>query len=485
MAIRRVEMAVLVGVLLVAVVGAGLVLGHGNALSWDESVYAVAARGMVTDSPVSGVMVYRPPGLPVLGTIAIITGFSDAALRAVAVGLGLAALLASWLLGRVVFGARVAMLGVIATLSARVVLDQLPLFHNDLASAGTLLLIMALLWHEFEVRPEPGRALLLVAPLAAAAFYLRYGIMAGLLAIALGAAILWPKVLWHRRGLVAAVAILTLVLVSPHIAEAMTATGRPWGILTMAAAQVNTSNPGEAAATYLRWLPSELAGRFAVVFVIAGVLLTIAVAIRSMVRRSAGPLGRRVAWLAIPAAAAAMSTISVSHAEARYVVFSTILVVLLGAKAIDLLFDWLLATVPVAQGARRALPTVAAVLVIAVAALTIGLTVRAETRGAPTGRWLRQPSEAIAAATERPCVVVTTMYPIVAWYSGCATVKPASTTPETLFSASAAEYWIMITSVDAERAADGMDAFRSLVTEPPFASTDQGRKYGRAYRAEP
>lgn len=485
MAIRRLEMAVLVGVLLVAAVGAGLVIGHGNAMSWDESVYAVAARGMVTDAPVSGVMVYRPPGLPVLGTIAIVTGFNDAALRAVAVGLGLAALLAAWLLGRVVFGARVAMLGVIATLSARVVLDQLPLFHNDLASAGPLLLIMALLWHEFEVRPEPGRALLLVAPLAAAAFYLRYGVMAGLLAIAFGAALLWPRVLWCRRGLVAAVAILTLVLVSPHIAEAMTATGRPWGILTMAAAQVNTSNPGETAATYLRWLPGELAGRFAVVFVIAGVLLTIAVAIRSMVRRSAGPLGRRVAWLAIPAAAAALSTISVSHAEARYVVFSTILVVLLGAKAIDLLFDWLLASVPVAQGARRAPPTVAAVLVIAVAALTIGLTVRAETRGAPTGRWLRQPSEAIAAATERPCIVVTTVVPIVAWYSGCTTVKPAGTTPETLFLESAADYWVMITSVDAKRAADGMDAFRSLVTEPPFASTDQGGNYGRAYRAEP
>ncbi|HET9851258.1 MAG TPA: glycosyltransferase family 39 protein [Candidatus Limnocylindrales bacterium] len=483
----RVEPAI-VGSALLALGGAGAVIVlHGAALGWDESVYAVAARALLTGEVTTSVVaLYRPPGLPALGTLAAITGFEDGALRGITLVLGVAAIAAAWFLGRATFGPRAAFTALVVGGSASVVLRELPLFHNDLASSGVLLLLMALLWHELEVRGQPGLALLLAGPLAAAAFYLRYGTLAGLVGIALVAAILWWRVLWRSRELVLATVGLALVLVLPHFLWAISVTGSPLGIVTLSANQVDTSNPLEALRIYARLLPSQLGGPVAAVFAVAGAALAAVVGVRQLVTGRAGSTGRGVAWLAMPALLAAAGTIAVSHAEARYVIFPLLLLVLLGAEALWLAFDAVVARLAPIRRAGAVPSALVNVALVLIAGSTIGSLVLRVLRQEPAGRWVSEPAMAVARASDGSCAIAASMYPIVAWYSGCMTMNLVRITPDDLFRSGAAEHWVMLSSEDASRASpDRREAFAALTAEPPVASREQGPNWSRAYRLSP
>ena len=483
---RRLEPAI-VGAVLLALGGAGaLIVLHGAAFGWDESVYAVAARALLTGEWTTNVVQpYRPPGLPVLGTVAAITGFQDIALRGITVVLGVAALAAAWFLGRSVFGQRAAFAGLVVGASASVVLRELPLFHNDLASSGALLLLMALLWHELEEREEPGRALLLAGPLAAAAFYLRYGSLAGIVAIGLTATILWWRVLWRRRALTLATVGLALALALPHLIWAFARTGRPWGIVTMAADQVNTSNPLDALLTYGRLLPAQLGGPIAAAFAVAGAALVLGIGVRRLVGPGRVRMGRGVAWLTMPALLAASSTVAVSHAEARYMIFPLLLMVLVGAQALSIGLSAVVARLGPARGGRAA-PVIAGLVLVLVAGATIASVVRRVVRQEPAGRWLSVPALAIGRASDGSCAIAASVYPIVAWYSGCRTINIADTTPDDLFRLDVAERWVILSSEDETRASPNRRAaFEALVADPPVASVEQGPNWSRAYRVDP
>ncbi len=483
---RRRELIPFALLLLLAAAAGVLVIREGTALGWDEAVYAIASRNLVTPHPAAVVVQpFRPPGLPVVATAAAVAGFADSALRLVSLALGLASLMAAWLLARVVFGPRAALMGLAACIASAVVLRELPLFHNDIASTGILLLLMALLWHQLQVRPAPGRMLLLAAPLAAGGFYLRYGVLAALIGIALGAIVLWWRSMWARKRLVLGTIGLTFLLVLPHLVWATIETGRPWGIVLWAADQVNTSSPLESLVSYLTWVPTTIAGPLTAVFVVAGGMLVVVVAARSILGRPLAGLGRPVTWLAVPGLVAAAGTISVSHAEARYVVFSMVLATILGAEALGRAFDRVLGAVPGGR-VRGVSPVVLGGLGLAAAVLLmVGVSVYHGVRGQPGGRWYKEPALAIAAATDHPCVVATTLQPMVGWYSGCRPVPLSAVTPGALLDEPAAAHWVLLTSADAVRASKELrDAFDAFVREPPFAEQVAGSNYARAYRVD-
>ncbi len=483
---RRLELVFLAILLLLAAAAGVLVILEGAAFGWDESVYAIASRNLVAPHPAATVvMPFRPPGLPMLATVAAVAGFADPALRLVTLTLGLASLLAAWLLARLMFGPRVAIMSLAACIASALVLEELPLFHNDIASTGILLLLMALLWHQFQVRPAPGRMLLLAAPLAAGGFYLRFGILAALIGIALAATILWWRSLWARKLLVLGTIGLTVLLVLPHLVWATIETGRPWGIVVWAADQVNTSSPLESLVSYLAWVPTTIAGPVAAIFVVAGGMLVMVVAVRGVLGRPLAGLGRPVAWLAIPGLVAAAGTISVSHAEARYVMFSMVLATILGAEALGRAFDRVFGAVPGGRIRGVSPVLVGGVGLAAAVLLMVGVSVYHGVRGQPSGRWYKEPALAIAAASESPCVVATTLWPMVGWYSGCRPVSLGATTPQALLDEPAAAHWVLITSADAARASEERrDAFGAFLTEPPFAERVVGSAYGRAYRID-
>ena len=190
-------------------------------------------------------------------------------------------------------------------------------------------------------------------------------------------------------------------------------------------------------------------------------------------------------WLALPALVAAAGTIAVSHAEARYLLFSMVLATLIGAEAIGRGFDLLTEWSP-AMRRQGTAPAGAAGLALGTAVVVIlGVQVW-RVRGDANGRWIADPARAIAMAADRPCVVATSIPPVVGWYSGCRAVTLEGTTPERLLAMQFASHWVVVTSADADRASHEARArFQALLRHQPIAQWEQGSAYGRAYQVDP
>jgi 4-amino-4-deoxy-L-arabinose transferase-like glycosyltransferase len=262
------------GFFVVAVLGAvfaasGFVILRGAQLSWDEAVYASKARSLATAIPASHWLLYRPPGLPYLGLLAAPFGFSEASLRLVAAAAGVGALAAAWALARELWGALAGVLTVLVLAAAPLVLREIAGFRNDLLSLTPLLLLLLLLWRQLERRDAPNLLLLAAGPLAAATFYLRFGLLPVLGGVAVAALLLWGGRLWQYRRLAGATLLITLALFLPHVLEAVSRTGSPLGIVRAAVAVTDTTGPITSAVTYLRWLPFRIAGPLGIGFVIA------------------------------------------------------------------------------------------------------------------------------------------------------------------------------------------------------------------------
>ena len=208
-------------------------------------------------------------------------------------------------------------------------------------SAGLLLALMLLVWFEFERRPEPSRLLIAAAPLAALAFYIRYGSILPIGGIGIAAVVLWHRSMLRNKGLVGLTVAFAALLFAPHVLEAISRTGSPLGIITSAGEQVDTSEPIATAARYLGWLPAQLAHRLGFVVMLAGVVHAAIVAIDAIRRRELGPAARRYLWLFVPAGVTTVGLILQSHPEQRYVLFPILLAIIAGAGAISAAVAWL------------------------------------------------------------------------------------------------------------------------------------------------
>jgi len=338
---RTIEVAAVIGVLVVVAIGAVWLLGQAIPLGWDESVYASKSRSLFTDSPSSTWAIYRAPGLPVVGLLGGALGFTDANLRAVAAVLNLGALTMAWALARTLWGPLAAIVALLTIVGSPVVIAEIALFHTDLPSAGLLLGLMLLVWHEFERRAEPSRLLIAAAPLAALAFYIRYGSILPIGGIGMAAVVLWHRSMLRNKGLVGLTVALAALLFAPHVLEAISRTGSPLGIITSAGEQVDTSEPIATAARYLGWLPAQLAHRLGFAVMLTGVVHGAMVAIDAIRRRELGPVARRYLWLFVPAGVTTAGLILRSHPEERYVLFPVVLVIIAGGGAISAAVAWL------------------------------------------------------------------------------------------------------------------------------------------------
>ncbi len=200
----QIEVVALGAILVAVAIAAAWLIGQATPLGWDEAVYASRSRSLLTDAPSSTWAIYRAPGLPVVGLIGGAFGFTDANLRAVALAMSLGSLAMAWAFARTLWGPLAAIIALLTIVGSPVVIAELVLFHTDLPAAGLLLALMLLVWHEFERRPEPGRLLLVAAPLAALAFYVRYGSILPIGGIAIAAVLLWHRAMLRNPRLVGA-----------------------------------------------------------------------------------------------------------------------------------------------------------------------------------------------------------------------------------------------------------------------------------------
>ena len=433
------------------------------ALGWDEAVYATKARALVSQMPASSWAIYRPPGLPVVGTLAALGGFSDTAVHLVSLGLGVAALGALWALGALMYGARVALLALIGASSAPVVISELPRFHNDLASAGLLLALMAWLWYQLEIRPAPNPGLLLAGPLAAAAFYLRYGTLAALVGIAVATVILWRSTLWRSRGLVAGTAAIAIALATPHLVVSARELSDPFGIVRLAADQVDTSDAVSSMRVYLRSLPRTLAGWLGVAYLACGAVFVLRVALQWRSHKERG-----IVWLALPAVLTAVPLVVISHAEARYLLFPLLLGLLVGAVAMTRIASRLAEIAPRLTG-RWVAPAAWAILFLAAATLLVRQAA-VEVRDASRTSWLAEAGDWIRRDAAGPCTVTATVGPVMAWYSGCgATIMMTGDAPAFPLAEWPGPAYVVFTTIDSQRkSTETVERYRQLVHPPPL-----------------
>jgi 4-amino-4-deoxy-L-arabinose transferase-like glycosyltransferase len=413
----------LLPVLLVAF-AATAVLGMAQAapFGWDESVYGLLARHWVEGTPASGWDIHRPPALSALGVLPVLLGGQDWQLRAVGLAFGVGLVAATWFTARSMGGPRAGLLAAAVVAGSTPIAVDAGLFLNDIPAAATLVLGVAVLWWAVE-RPGPvAWGLLWLAPIAAAAFYLRYGAAVPIAGLALAAFLAWPVRLAAAWPKVLATAALLAVLLVPHLAFSLAQTGSPLGILLTGQAAAGPSAtgpsaPGDGLLEYLDAFPAPLAGLLPAAFMVLGLggwshRLVAAVAHRSMSRRT------RALTLLVVAAVFQVVVLGLTiHAEPRYVYLAVVLLVIGGSLVLT-------------DAARARGRLGAAVLAVAGLAAAVALAVNLaavplEMRDrAHDGGWERETARRIAEeAPGGDCGVVVYTVPQTSWYSRCGAVN--------------------------------------------------------------
>ncbi|MET9019415.1 hypothetical protein ABZV93_05500 [Actinopolymorpha sp. NPDC004070] len=407
-------------------------LGH------DEAVYAAKARSWLTGAPSAQWGDHRAPGLPALGYAALAVHESVASVRVVGLLLALLAFgLFCWI-GIGLLGPARGVVVALLVLSGPGFVRRVPEFLTDVGTAGLLAgaaycLVRAQEGNTVPVRRTGSqraggrdRWLPAAAGFALGAFYLRYGAVAGVLALALAAAVAWGPRAWlaRWRGLLGVAAVLAVGL-APHLVTAERRTGSPFGMVRASADAGHSEGLG-GLLTYVRMFPVKLAGPWGGVVMAAG-LFAGALAAWRLARRRPRPEDRRTVFAVLAAVTLVVSIGLAAHGEPRFVFMSVFWLTLAGVAALaewarararlllGVLAAGAVATMPVtgllvARGPLRDVTSERESLVAAAAALA------AESGGA-----LGDSAGSIGSGAR--CVVVTGYQPEVGWYSGCATAS--------------------------------------------------------------
>ena len=462
-------MVAIVGILVVVAIAAAWQIAQEIPLGWDEAVYASRSRSLVNDLATSTWRIHRAPGLPIVGLLGGVFGFTDANLRAVVVLLNLGSLTMAWVFARALWGSLAGLVALVTIVGSPVVVTEIALFHTDLPAAGLLFALMLVVWNEFERRPEPGWLLLAAAPLAALAFYIRFGSILPIGGIGLATAVLWHRSVVHNTRLVGATIVLAAFLFTPHVVDALSRTGSPLGIITSAIEQADTSWPLATAFRYLWWLPVRLAHLLGSAVVLVGVVRA-AIVLRGVIRgRELTPVARRYLWLFIPAGVTTVGLILRSHPEPRYVLFPVVLAIIAGASGAAAAGTAWLRRRPRLAGRRHGLDeaTIGALLLIGVVAGSVaaGRLVALQRLG-DESRWLLDVGRAVDADRDGPCAAVTSVAPIIEWYSRCAATQFGSGVASLEAGSSAVPVYVVFTDIDVRRVSPGtIKQYRVLVQD--------------------
>ncbi|MEU8780849.1 glycosyltransferase [Streptomyces sp. NPDC048637] len=384
----------------------------------EEAVYANKARSWQDGTPDAGWGVYRPVGLPALGRIALALHGDVGALRATTLVLALFTLSVTYLVASHWTTPRQGVVTMLLLLSGLGFLRRVPEFLNDIGSTGLLLIVVLLLIRAQE--KAESRALLVVPFVILAAFYLRYGVVGNLLAIAVAAVLVYGPRAWltHGRHLIVAGTTLLAGLV-PHFLYALHVTGSPLGVILSATEQAERDFIGDGLIYYLAIFPYRLAGDLGAVVMTAGLVVTW-LALRRIRRARQEHRGtplrddRRRAFLGTASLFIFVVLGIATDGEPRFVYLPVILLTTLGVQYIaEMTTRW----------APQALLAIASL-----AGITIFGTTQVVAHGAMPGPTSLSHSTVPVArqlSSKGPCLLVTGYEPEVGWYSGCDAVTYA------------------------------------------------------------
>ena len=336
--------------LLVWIANAAILWLSAAPLGHDEAQYALAARDLLAGEEPR--WFYVSSGMSALSAIGVVSGDGEVAARLPAFVLGIGFVLAAGGLAWRVYGAATAA-GVVAVLAGmRSVMRLSAELLSDLPATAFLLAGTAVIVAEIarasgeEAADRPLRwRVVLAAPLLAAALYLRYASCVPIAILGAAVLVVGARPIARRPAPIAATAALFLALLVPHARAALDATGSPLGILLASKDVPYRTWLGEGLATYATSNPVTYYGLLAAPILLAG----LAAVARARDRRTV------LLWLVAVADIVAIGL--VSHAQARYILFGTTLLVVLG---VDVLRRWIAARPP---RARRVLGAAAAVAI--------------------------------------------------------------------------------------------------------------------------
>jgi 4-amino-4-deoxy-L-arabinose transferase-like glycosyltransferase len=462
-------------------------IGADGPFGWDESVYAVRARSWVhPESLSSGWADIRPPLLPLIGTLPMLAGAEEWQFRLIGLISGVGLVLGAWWLARGIAGPIAGVLTAGAVYVAPYAQRESALFLTDVPAAALLVWAMGLLWRELELKPRPGRGLVLAATLGAVAFFMRYGSTTALAPMAITSlALWWRRILTYRRVAVAAAAVLAAAVIL-HLIHSTVAMGSPLSILRAAREVVSPDRRGNLPIDeYQAYLPAILGGVLGFYLLAAGVGALGFRLADAALRGEIGRSTRAALFLVVTGTGHVLLLVSgVGHAEPRFFLFSTVLFIVAGSAVV--------------AGLVRTLPSHARPLALVIALLAV-VAVRSDgmeqalTRAGGTNGYYR-PFEILGTeirdASPDRCGVVTESESLISWYSGCDAItfgRPR--TPDRQDFLRADDRWLVVYFRDDAPLLDPdlMAAYMADVVGPPLEVLDPrtGDLFARAWRFAP
>ncbi|HEY5920343.1 MAG TPA: glycosyltransferase family 39 protein, partial [Kofleriaceae bacterium] len=229
----RLAKLIFIGGIAVWIINAALHCGSGVTLGHDEARYASDTRELLDGRDKR--YIYVPSGMNGIALPGVLAGGDERALRVLPMLAGLLFLFAAWRFARRAVGEDAAYwtVGVLAGTHSIVQFNAQLL--SDLPSTGCMLAALAILIAELTRDGGPRYRLLAVAPLLAAAFYIRYGscltiVLIGLAAIGFGA-----RAIAQRPLLVIVTGLVFIALLVPHLLDSIDQTGSALGIMRASA----------------------------------------------------------------------------------------------------------------------------------------------------------------------------------------------------------------------------------------------------------
>lgn len=311
-------------------------------LGADESVYLTKARSWFSDLPADQWGIYRPIMMPVYGYFVLHFGNSESIVRIFGIVFAALCPVSIFLLFRKAANLLVGVAAGVLVVSSSLFLEQAPQFLDDIPAA-TLLFLALYCILAFYRSNGTSSVIYVAVPLAALAFYSRYGAIVPIAIIVLASLlILFPifkrsfEMDVYKLGVAA---LLSVVFFAPHFMFSLSATHNVLGVLSIAGEAAHRAYIGEGLVQYIQWLPAQIGGWPLGIFAIFGVFVTVVYAVDPQ-RRERGP---QLLWLGTIGILSFVITGALVHAEARYVFFSMALLAGVGiAGARDMIARYFL-----------------------------------------------------------------------------------------------------------------------------------------------
>jgi Dolichyl-phosphate-mannose-protein mannosyltransferase len=424
----RADLVLFAGALLVLAVVLARQIAVAAPFGHDEAIYAGGGRELIAGTDASGYRLHRSIGMKVVAAAGLLIEHpGEWAPRALVLLAGLGFLIAYRAVGARALGRWPAAWAAAAMVTSFGFQRRGAEILSDVPSLLLLMLVVLVILREVGGRAEGGRPgpwLLAIAPIAAAAFYLRYGLAGSLVAVGLAAAsVWWRPLVAGRRAALATLALFALLLL-PHVVHSVRETGSPVGILMVSGDAAHRDYLGQGLVQFPLALALEGGPLLAALVVLGAVHGARVLRRLRLQRRHARPSteDRMIAFLWLASALQIFVTGLLAHAEFRYFFFGVAGLALVGAAAAC---RW-------AEGRGRVVGAVAAAALFAAMLVTHLVNMRRYERLAR----VREVHVAAAAAVRRAsgegsCAALTSEVPVIGWYSGCS-ARNLATRPERL-----------------------------------------------------